>query len=86
MGAGYTKLEKKDYKFLDTFLDVTKSNLFFAKGVILVEGWAEEILIPVIAEVLINFFESDENIDDSVGFVCPDKIFGIISVPQRINS
>ena len=49
MGAGYTKLEKKDYKFLDTFLDVTKSNLFFAKGVILVEGWAEEILIPVIA-------------------------------------
>lgn len=49
MGPGYTKLEKMDYKFLDTFLDVTKSNLFFAKGVILVEGWAEEILIPVIA-------------------------------------
>lgn len=50
MGPGYTKLEKKDYKYLDIFLDVTKSNLFFAKGVILVEGWAEEILIPVIAE------------------------------------
>lgn len=49
MGAGYTKLEKKDYQYLDTFLDVTKSNLFFAKGVVLVEGWAEEILIPVIA-------------------------------------
>lgn len=49
LGLGYTKLEKMDYKFLDTFLDVTKSNLFFAKGVILVEGWAEEILIPVIA-------------------------------------
>lgn len=50
MGKEYTKLEKKDYKFLDIFLDATKSNLFFAKGVILVEGWAEEILIPVIAE------------------------------------
>lgn len=49
LGLGYTKLEKMDYKFLDTFLDVTKSNLFFAKGVILVEGWTEEILIPVIA-------------------------------------
>lgn len=49
MGPGYTKLDKKDYKYLDTFLDVTKSNLFFAKGVILVEGWAEEILIPIIA-------------------------------------
>lgn len=49
LGPGYTKLAKLDYKYLDTFLDVTKSNLFFAKGVILVEGWAEEILIPVIA-------------------------------------
>lgn len=49
MGNEYTKLDKNDYKYLDTFLDVTKSNLFFAKGVILVEGWAEEIIIPKIA-------------------------------------
>lgn len=52
MGKDYTKLAKKDYKYLDTFLDVTKSNLFFAKGVIIVEGWAEEILIPAIASKL----------------------------------
>lgn len=50
MGSEYTLLERKDYEFLDHFLDVTKSNLFFAKGVILVEGWAEEILIPAIAK------------------------------------
>ena len=31
----YTKLSKDDYKFLERFLDVTKANLFFAKGVIL---------------------------------------------------
>lgn len=47
---GDTKLEKENYAFLKRFLDVTKSNLFFAKGVIIVEGWAEEILIPTIAE------------------------------------
>jgi len=47
-----TKLDKKNYKFLERFLDVTKSNLFFAKGVIIVEGWAEEILIPEIAKKL----------------------------------
>ena len=52
MGKDYTKLQSKDYKYLDTFLDVTKSNLFFAKGVIIVEGWAEEILIPAIASKL----------------------------------
>lgn len=50
LAKGNTKLEQKNYDFLKRFLDVTKSNLFFAKGVIIVEGWAEEILIPVIAK------------------------------------
>lgn len=38
--------------FLQRFLDATKSNLFFAKGVIMVEGDAENLLIPVIAEII----------------------------------
>ena len=50
MGPDYTLLAKEDYEFLDHFLDVTKSNLLFARGIILVEGWAEEILLPAIAE------------------------------------
>lgn len=50
MGPTYTQLEKDDYKFLDHFLDVTKANLFFAKGIILVEGWAEEIILPALAQ------------------------------------
>lgn len=52
MGSDFTKLEKGDYLFLERFLDVTKANLFFAHGVILVEGDAENILIPVIADIL----------------------------------
>ena len=47
---GKTRLEPNDYKYLDNFLDVTKSNLFFAKGIIIVEGWAEDLLIPALAE------------------------------------
>jgi len=50
MGLGYTQLDDSDYSFLELFLDTTKSNLFFAKGVILVEGWAEEILLPSLAK------------------------------------
>ncbi len=50
MDKGLTRLGDSDYIFLEHFLDVTKSNLFFAKGIILVEGWAEEILIPIIAQ------------------------------------
>jgi putative ATP-dependent endonuclease of OLD family len=52
MGKVYTKLDGDDYLFLEKFLDVTKSNLFFAKGVILVEGWAEEIFLPSFAKIL----------------------------------
>lgn len=57
-GMGYdlthtkTGLERGDYLFLQRFLDATKSNLFFAKGIIMVEGDAENILIPAIAEIL----------------------------------
>lgn len=52
MGPNFTKLADEDYKFLECFLDVTKSNLFFAKGVIIVEGWAEELLIPALAKLM----------------------------------
>jgi len=47
---GKTKLEREDYRFLQRFLDVTKANMFFANGIIMVEGSSEEILIPALAE------------------------------------
>lgn len=63
MGDIYTKLGKDNYKFLEKFLDTTKANLFFAKGVILVEGWAEEILLPSIAKAIgINLTEKGVSI------------------------
>jgi putative ATP-dependent endonuclease of OLD family len=49
-----TRLEKGDYKFLARFLDVTKSNLFFSKKIIFVEGDAENILIPTIAKIILG--------------------------------
>ena len=52
MSADYTMMSPADYKFLERFLDATKANLFFAKGLIMVEGDAENLLVPAIAEVL----------------------------------
>jgi putative ATP-dependent endonuclease of the OLD family len=52
LGKAYTKLKETDYTFLERFLDVTKANLFFAQGVILVEGDAENILIPTISKLI----------------------------------
>ena len=50
--ADQTKLDKSDYTFLRRFLDVTKANMFFAKGVVIVEGDAENILLPTLAKLL----------------------------------
>ena len=52
MGSKHTKLKDANYKFLEKFLDTTKANLFFAKGVIFVEGWSEEILLPSLARLI----------------------------------
>lgn len=52
LGKDYTQLEEENYIFLEMFLDATKANLFFAKGVIFVEGSAENLLVPAIAEII----------------------------------
>ena len=52
MAQGQTQLESSDYRFLRRFLDVTKANLFFARGVMIVEGDAENILLPTLAKLL----------------------------------
>lgn len=48
-------------KFIDRWLDVTKSNLLFAKGVILVEGIAEAIVVPELARIVLNRFGEGKN-------------------------
>ncbi|WP_122439456.1 ATP-dependent nuclease [Pseudomonas viridiflava] len=52
LGKQHTKLDEGDYRFLARFLDVTKANLFFARGVLIVEGDAEAILLPALAKLL----------------------------------
>lgn len=52
MSSEYTKMKPADYNFLERFLDATKANLFFARGLIMVEGDAENLLIPAIAQLI----------------------------------
>jgi len=49
LAKGMTKLEADDYAFLRRFLSATKANLFFARGLVIVEGDAENILLPALA-------------------------------------
>jgi len=52
MAKGQTMLDTDDYLFLERYLDATKANLFFAKSVLIVEGPAEELLLPTVAKLL----------------------------------
>lgn len=52
LALGKTMLDPGDYAFLERFLDVTKANLFFARGVLIVEGDAENILLPTLARLI----------------------------------
>jgi putative ATP-dependent endonuclease of OLD family len=57
--AGRTELAPSDYGFLGRFLDVTKANLFFARGLMIVEGDAENILLPTLARILQRDFTAN---------------------------
>ncbi|MGF6127851.1 putative ATP-dependent endonuclease of OLD family [Pseudomonas frederiksbergensis] len=52
LAEGQTCLASTDYRFLGRFLDVTKAGLFFARGLLIVEGDAEAILLPALARKL----------------------------------
>lgn len=85
MGDDYTQLNKNDYAFLERFLDVTKANLFFCDGLILVEGDAENILLPTFAELLgISFPQNGISIVNmgALSFMRYTKIFLRKSDPQ----
>ena len=47
-----SELNEKNKKYLAKFLDVTKSQLFFSNGTILVEGISEALLLPVFSRIM----------------------------------
>ena len=47
---GHAPLSKKEFGHIRRFLDATKSMMLFANAVILVEGMAELLLVPVLAK------------------------------------
>lgn len=54
-------LTAENKSYLHKFLDVTKSQLFFSNGTLLVEGISEALLIPVFADIMGNQYNIDQN-------------------------
>lgn len=46
-----TPLKETEYRALQRLMEVTKATLFFARGVILVEGISEQLLLPALARL-----------------------------------
>lgn len=52
-------LTEPNKRYLQRFLDVTKSQLFFARRVVLVEGISEALLLPALAKAMEDHFDLD---------------------------
>lgn len=59
--------DKKSKKYIQRFLDATKSNMLFAEKIILVEGIAEQLLISILAKYLKLSLEDNHIIVVNIG-------------------
>lgn len=64
----FSVLDETDFSIrnrnhLKKFLDTSKSQLFFANGVILVEGIAEAILLPILSRIFMNIDLDEHGIE-----------------------
>lgn len=77
---------EKELAHLGRFLDVTKSAILFAEGVILVEGIAEQLVMPQLANRL-GMSLSEKGIQvisvDGLAFGPFAKLFGIKGLPSK---
>jgi putative ATP-dependent endonuclease of OLD family len=80
-------MPQNDLDHLRRFLDVTKAALLFARGVILVEGIAEQLLLPVIARRLGRPLPRDGVTVVNIGGVAFDPFVGLFAaarLPYRV--
>lgn len=80
-------ISPKSQKHLARFLDSTKAALFFARGVVLVEGMAEQLLLPVFAERMGLPLAGKGVSVISVGGVAFEpfvELFGADKLPRRL--
>lgn len=60
-------LPEHSRRFVDRWLDVTKSNLLFSKGALLVEGIAEAMVLPELARIVLRPYGEGKNCLDDYG-------------------
>ena len=81
-----SNLNDRDKFYLERYLDVTKSQMLFAKGIIFVEGICEALVLPCLAKLLNRPFDKYAvtivNVD-GVSFEPFSKLLCFANDPQR---
>jgi len=81
-----SNLDDKDRYYLERYLDVTKSQMLFAKGIIFVEGICEALILPCLAKKIDRPFDKYAitvvNVD-GVSFEPFSKLLCFTNDPQR---
>ena len=86
-----SNLNDLNKKYLQKFLDVTKSQLFFSNGVILVEGISETLLLPVFSKIMGNEYDIEKKGIEivnlgGVAFEHFAKLFNSENPSERLSS
>lgn len=85
-----SNLDDNNRKYLHKFLDITKAQLFFSNGVILVEGISEVLLLPIFSQIMGDEFDLEKhgievvNIN-GVAFEHFGKIFNAEDQEKRLH-
>lgn len=81
-----SNLDDRDKYYLERYLDVTKSQMLFAKGIIFVEGICEALILPCLAKLINRPFDKYAvtivNVD-GVSFEPFSKLLCFANDPQR---
>jgi len=73
-------IEKTSLPFLSRWLDVTKSTLFFSKGIILVEGIAEAMLIPEMAKSVLKEYNDKDEVEKQLAISLEDGGISVVNL------
>ena len=81
-----TTISEKDFqdplaeKYINRWLDVTKSTMLFSRGIILVEGIAEALVIPRLAELVLKKYNDERNDAQKLGASLDEMGISVINI------
>lgn len=79
-------LSEKDFhdplteKYINRWLDVTKSTMLFSRGIILAEGIAEALVIPRLAELVLKKFNAEKDVSQKLGASLDEMGISVINI------